>query len=478
MKAVPVSPAAGPPAPLSVRLLAVSLVVLATWLGAADRAAAGEDVQGAFFRIFLVDGSTLTSYGDFATVGEQVVFSLPVGEFQGQPRLHLASIPSGQVDWERTNRYAQATRAAQYAATRGEADFAVLSSDVARMLNDIATMKDQPQRLQLALRARSRLAAWPAEHFGFRAIEIQQILSLVDEVISDLRAAAGESRFDLSLISGVASVPEVTPLPPPSLQESILQALWAARLAGSPAERRSLLEAAIGALDHGEALPPSWALATRDRAARALRAEDELDARVARVRAASLAPADALAARGDVRRVERLLAHARREGASLAMERGDEIAGILETLEMRLDAARRVRLALDQWAVKADALRSFERTIGRHIEDVSRGRSALDDIRTLAGPSIRTLDALDLRLARATTRLASVIVPADGRPVHAVLTSAVQLATNAVRLRRTAVVSGDMQKAWDASAAAAGALMLLERARADVVQLVQPPRVL
>jgi hypothetical protein len=445
---------------------------------AAATPAADEAARGSLFRIFLTDGSTLTSYGDFATVGERVVFSLPVGEFQGQPRLHLASIPASQIDWERTNLYAEATRAAQYAATRGEADFAGLSTGVARLLNEIATTTDRTQRLQLALEARSRLAAWPSAHFGYRASEIQQILALVDEVISDLRASAGEARFDLNLVADVAGPPPLPPLPPPSLQESILQALWASKLAGSPAERRSLIEAALGALDHGSALPTSWALATRDRATRALRTEDELDARVKRIRAATLAPAETLAARGDVRRVEHLLAEARRDGAALAVERGDEIAGLLAALEGRLDVARRVRLALDQWALKADVLRTFERTMGRHIKDVSRSQSALHDIRTLAGPSLRTLEALDVRFSRASSQLATVTVPPDGRPVHAVLTSAVQLAANAVRLRRSAVTSGDMQQAWDASAAAAGALMLLDRARADVARLVQPPRIL
>jgi hypothetical protein len=55
------------------------------------------------------------------------------------------------------------------------------------------------------------------------------------------------------------------------------------------------------------------------------------------------------------------------------------------------------------------------------------------------------------------------------------MTSALQLAASASRLRRAAVGTGDMQVAWNASAAAAGALMLFERADQDLRQALEPP---
>ena len=89
--------------------------------------------EALLYRIFLQDGSTLVSYGDFARVADRVVFSIPIGGLDGPaPTLHLVSISESSVDWDRTDRYAQATRARQYAATQGEADFDVLSTDVAR----------------------------------------------------------------------------------------------------------------------------------------------------------------------------------------------------------------------------------------------------------------------------------------------------------------------------------------------------------
>jgi hypothetical protein len=433
--------------------------------------------MGPFFRIFLSDGTTLTSYGDFARVGDRVVFSLPLGELQGQPRLHLASVPADRVDWATTERYRDATRREQYASARGEGDFAILSADVARILNEIGVASDPHVRLSLANEARAQLAAWPGEHYGYKADEIRQILSLVDEVINDLRAATGEARFDLSLVAEVAPPADVRPLPPPSLQESILQALWAARFAGSAAEKRALLEAAVGTIDvHAATLPVGWVTSTRERVVTALGRERDLDSRLANMRASVLTASERLATRADVRGVERLLQDTRKASASLAADRRDEVTALLDTLEARLDATRRLRLALDQWAVKSDALLKFERAVRRRLEDVARASSALEDIRTLAGPSLDRLDALDQRLARTTVDLRKIAVPPDGRAVHALLTSAVQLATSAVTLRRNAIGSGRMQQAWDASAAAAGSLMLLGRVRDDIARLVTPPQ--
>jgi hypothetical protein len=121
-------------------------------------------------------------------------------------------------------------------------------------------------------------------------------------------------------------------------------------------------------------------------------------------------------------------------------------------------------------------LRKYQKVLDRHLRELARGQEALDEIRTLAGPPSDKLPSLDSRLMRTTAQLAAIAVPADGKAVHAVLTSAAQLAVNAVRLRRTAITSGSMQQAWDASAAAAGALMMLDRARQDITRLAQPPQ--
>src|SRR5687768_16006059 len=66
-----------------------------------------ESANAALFRIFLSDGTSLVSFGEFARVGDRVVFSVPLGE-GSDPRLHLVSIPETTVNWQRTNEYAAA----------------------------------------------------------------------------------------------------------------------------------------------------------------------------------------------------------------------------------------------------------------------------------------------------------------------------------------------------------------------------------
>ena len=65
--------------------------------------------------------------------------------------------------------------------------------------------------------------------------------------------------------------------------------------------------------------------------------------------------------------------------------------------------------------------------------------------------------------------------PSDLAAVHALMVSAAQLAAQAVAVRRDAVTSGAMDRAWQASSAAAGALMLLDRARKDLASALVPP---
>ena len=53
--------------------------------------------------------------------------------------------------------------------------------------------------------------------------------------------------------------------------------------------------------------------------------------------------------------------------------------------------------------------------------------------------------------------------------------NAAQLAIRAASSRQLAVTTADMNKAWEASAAAAGALLMLERAQDDLRKLAAPP---
>src|SRR5712664_3230809 len=88
------------------------------------------------------DDATLVSYGEFARVGDRVVFSMPSGSPGANPALQVVTIAADRVDWERTNRYAESARAAHYITTQAEADYAAISNDVARTLNEVAVAPD------------------------------------------------------------------------------------------------------------------------------------------------------------------------------------------------------------------------------------------------------------------------------------------------------------------------------------------------
>jgi len=458
------------PTPLSV------VLVLALLL--APRAGMAQSPSGALlFRIFLNDGRTMTSYGEYARLGDRVVFSMPLGGQADNPRLHLTSIPADQVDWTATDRYRDALRATHYADTRGEQDFAAMSTEIAGLLNEIALSKDPPAQLTLAERALRVLADWPRQHYGYRSEEVRQIQALVEEVVSDLRAKLGENRFDLNLVTGVAPPPPVPFLPPPSLKESIEQALTAANLADSPNDRVSLLQSALVLLNEGRTtLPKKWVGAAKADATRALNEELEVTRAYTELRTKALERANRAAAAADVRGVERALADVRKRDAKLGMRRPDEITAVLAALEGRLDAARRYRLALDQWNAKEDALHAYRDAVRKPFDELARARPVLEDIRTLAGPERSRLASFRSRVGGGLDRVRRVDPPADARAVHGVLTSALQMAESAARLRLDAIVSGDLKRAWDASAAAAGSLMLAARARADLERILQPPQ--
>ena len=83
---------------------------------------------------------------------------------------------------------------------------------------------------------------------------------------------------------------------------------------------------------------------------------------------------------------------------------------------------------------------------------------------------------LELTSANILRQLALVVPPDELVPAHALIVSAAQLSANAAKIRREAVLAGDMSRAWNASSAAAGALMLGDKARSDIQAAVQRPK--
>jgi hypothetical protein len=251
----------------------------------------------------------------------------------------------------------------------------------------------------------------------------------------------------------------------------------AARFAETPTDRVSLLQSAVALVDSaGASLPAAWSREVRSQARRTIGLELDLTGRYQQLRTRALASATRAASKGDVRAVESVLQDVRGGHRDLHEARPDEVSALVAALEERLDAVRRLRLARDQWTIKEGALRAYRDAVRKPFDALGRSRPALNDIRTLAGPDAGHLAPLLERLARGLARARTIQPPAGAQPAHGVLVSALQLAENAGRLRLAAVTTGNLKQAWDASAAAAGALMLADRARDELQRALLPPR--
>ncbi len=456
------------------RRLGAALVIVAFGLPAMPAAADADAPVAAapaasIYRLFLRDGTSVATVGEFARLGDRVVLTIGLGD-----RLTMVTVPAAQVDWARTDRYTDAMRAAHYAATRGEADFAAMSAVVARTLSDVAITPGRAAQLALAERARRQLADWPRDHYHYRAEEVRQTLALLDEVIAGLRAAAGQTAFDVAFVANGLPPPPEPALPPPSLQDTIEQALRLSLLAAPGAERSTLAAEARTAL---AAAPPSapWVADLRARVDRVIEAERRVDRRYAALSQQTVRALDRPGLGEDVSRLLRVRARVVERDAALGRARPDDVQGLLALVDARLDAARRLQLARDQWAARAPALRRYRRDVAPWFELIAGHRRTLEAIRTLSGPPVDRLAALDLGLARLSPLLKTIAVPADARAAHAALLGALGLAETASRARARAIETQNLSVAWEASAAAAGALQMTERAASDAAALLRPP---
>jgi hypothetical protein len=457
------------------RSLAAAIAAVAL-LVPAHGASAGDDATR--LRVFLTDGTSLVSYGEPARVGDRVIFSIPIAT-TANPPLRLVDLPAARVDWDRTNRYAASARASHYVETQAEADYLALSNEIVQALNDVAQASEPARRLAIVERARKTLADWPSNHYSYRQAEVRQMVLMLDDAISDLRAATGPSRFDLSLAAFLDPplIPEPL-LPPPTVKESIEQMLTAARLVDAPAERESLLVIAIAAIDRDrDVLPADWASATRADTEATLHAESRLDRTYRSLTARTMASANRQARLVDVRGLERLLRSIPQRDAALGAKRPDAVNSLIEAVQAKLDVARQAQLARDRWALRAPEYTKYRLAIRTPLDLFGKLTPSLEDIKALSGSSPGALTATQQTASR-IVRLTSAITPPDDlAAAHALLISAMQMAGTAAQIRREAALAGDMTRAWNASSAAAGALMLGAKARDDLQALMRPPQV-
>jgi hypothetical protein len=429
------------------------------------------------FRVFLTDGRVLSSYGEWARLEDRVIFSMPTQLSRNPVELHLVTIPAQKVDWPRTEQYAESVRAAAYAATRGDADFGAISSEVAKVLNDVARIGDPASRLKTAERARQKLAEWPAGHYGYRIKEVRDALGVLDEVIAQLRVAVGITSFDLTLSANAPlAEPPPPPLPPPTDAELVEQFVAAASIAESPVERIGLLKTVMRLIDRAMAMMPGeWAARMRRSVSGSLDFEQRSEQAYNDLRTRSLEEAARLATRGRASDLEKLREKIKEEDRRLGGQRPGDIAALLATIDIEADAAVASREAHRDYDKRAPVYRKYRRATNGAFKVFADGARALEQVRAMTGPMVSSIGPLTKRLASASKGFQKVKPPDELASTHAIIGSAWEMAQNAFRLRIEAVSGNNVDAAQRASSAAAGALMLYQRARADQLSAMEPP---
>lgn len=429
------------------------------------------------FRIFMLDGGAFVSYGEFVKLDDNVIFSMPVGGPPDQPRLQVAMVKTNLVDWPKTDRYSASARYKRYAETRGEEDYLRLSNEVADVLNTIALTTDRAQALVIAERARQTVAAWPQTHFGYRQNDIREIVSLLDQAISSLRAAGGGNPFELSLVA-MAAPPDIEPvLGMPNVKEQLDQAMRLASVTTAPTERMALLQGAMALVNEAAPrLSATDAANYRNEVESAIREEVGIDKRYTDLSRRSLDQADRAAQRADSPSIERILTRVRDEDTKLGRQRPQTVDALNASLQGKLADSRRLRLLRDQWALRRDTYRQYQSSVGSSMLLLVKSTASLRAIRTLDGPDPEQLVLLKSQLSGGADRLERMRTPEYLRDVHERLVGAWRFAENAVRARFDAVSRADSTAAWEASSSAAGALMMLARVQQELTNLLTPPR--
>src|SRR5688572_15922697 len=426
------------------------------------------------FRLYMLDDSVLTSYGEFARVDDSVVFSMPVGGKPEEPRIQVTSVKAALVDWPRTDRYSASARHQRYAESRGEEDFRILSNEVAVALNDIALSSNRQQALALAESVRRTVADWPRTHYGYRQNDVREIVSVLDQAISSLRAASGATTFELSLVA-MAEPPELEPVARmPNTRQQLDEIFYVAAQARG-AEKVAMLQAGLALISEaGSTLSDASAL--KRSAEQQIRQETTVDRKYASLSQKMVTQGKNYAARASISELQRLISRVPREDAKLGAQRPEMVDALNGQLQSQLFAARRLRLQRDQWLLRQSAYREYQRSVGSSLLLLVKSQGSLDAIRTLEGPPPRQLLALRQQLSGGAERLQRLRTPDYLRSTHELLVGAWRFAENATRARYEAIEGANAAAAWEASSAAAGALMMLSRAQGEIRLLLEPPR--
>ena len=447
-----------------------TLLMAAVMLSGATPAAA--DVTAPVFRVFLKDGTALACWGEYAEVGETLVLTIPVGA--GAKRTYeFVSLPISSIDMPRTERYAEAVRAAQFASTRGATEYAELRDRLAKQLAAIPLLPDSGERIAAAESARQQLLDWANTSHGYRAREVHQLLQVFESTIIDLRVKAGESRFSINLTAGVAPAAPPRLRAAPGAGETVALALRAASATSDEEVRKAILKRARVA---AASLPGESGVALREAVANRLAAEARIDSLYRWLRTDVTRHAARAVDQGDARAIDALRQRVNTTDRRWGRQRAWQVSGLLASLDAYHEAAAEHRLVLDQWESVRLELVSYQRQVAPMVMALDRLRPIIEAIRDLASTPLTGLVRVQGETASMVSNFGRIAAPAPAAGVHGLLAQAIERADFAVRTRHTAVATGQLPMAREAAAAAVEARARLTDAKAALMSLVRPPK--
>jgi hypothetical protein len=266
-------------------------------------------------------------------------------------------------------------------------------------------------------------------------------------------------------------------MPAPSDQEIVEQMMAAASFAETPAERAGLLQKVVNLLDStvGLLLPEGWAARIRRTVLGDLEEQRRIERAYADLRTSTLEASAKALAKLKAKDIERLRDRVIKEDIRLGRHQPGDIDALVSTLTMQIDSANQVKAAQQQWEKRAPIYRKYRRSMNGAFSTFKKALVSLDQVKSMSGPPAIDIGLILDKLAKAEKAIAKVTPPEELAASHALVRSSWELAQNALRLRQQSVAANSLIGQQQASSAAAGALMLYQKARTDLTAQMEKP---
>ena len=175
--------------------------------------------------------------------------------------------------------------------------------------------------------------------------------------------------------------------------------------------------------------------------------------------------------------MQRLIWEVEAADRDLGSRRPREMAAFGRRLAIELDLAMQQQAAYQRWEQVKDTLLAYELRLRPIFDKWVSQRRVLRALTALTVPSPSDVDTAQRRFGEISRSL-SALRPLPGlREVHAVLQSATQMAQQGLILGERLTVADNAAIARNASSVIAGAELLLDQARRDLVVALNPRKV-